>query len=76
MDLAFSRDSVQRVYVQEKLRQAASELREWVADGAAIYVCGSLSGMAPGVDAALREILGDEGVEQLLLERRYRRDVY
>ena len=76
LDLAFSRDSVQRVYVQEKLRQAASELREWVADGAAIYVCGSLSGMAPGVDAALREILGDEGVEQLLLERRYRRDVY
>jgi sulfite reductase (NADPH) flavoprotein alpha-component len=76
LDLAFSRDSAQRVYVQEKLRQAAGELREWVAEGAAIYVCGSLTGMAPGVDTALREILGDEGVEQLLLERRYRRDVY
>jgi sulfite reductase (NADPH) flavoprotein alpha-component len=76
LDLAFSRDSAERIYVQEKLRQAASELREWVADGAAIYVCGSLTGMAPGVDAALREILGDEGVEQLLLEGRYRRDVY
>jgi sulfite reductase (NADPH) flavoprotein alpha-component len=76
LDLAFSRDTAERIYVQEKLRQAADELREWVADGAAIYVCGSLTGMAPGVDAALREILGDEGVEELLLEGRYRRDVY
>ena len=76
LDLAFSRDSAERVYVQDKLRQASDELRHWVAAGAAIYVCGSLTGMAPGVDAALREILGDEGVEELLLERRYRRDVY
>ncbi|MEJ1096117.1 MULTISPECIES: sulfite reductase flavoprotein subunit alpha [unclassified Pseudoxanthomonas] len=76
LDLAFSRDSAERTYVQDKLRQAADELREWVAEGAAIYVCGSLTGMAPGVDAALREILGQEGVEQLLLEGRYRRDVY
>ncbi|WP_368561799.1 sulfite reductase subunit alpha [Pseudoxanthomonas sp. UTMC 1351] len=76
LDLAFSRDSSERIYVQEKLRQAADELRKWTTDGAAIYVCGGLTGMAPGVDAALREILGDEGVEQLLLEGRYRRDVY
>jgi sulfite reductase (NADPH) flavoprotein alpha-component len=76
LDLAFSRDSPQRVYVQERLRQAADELRQWLIEGAAIYVCGSLSGMAPGVDAALREILGDEAVEELLLKGRYRRDVY
>lgn len=76
LDLAFSRDPPQRAYVQDKLRQAADELRSWVAEDAALYVCGSLAGMAPGVDATLREILGEEGVEQLLLEGRYRRDVY
>lgn len=76
LDLAFSRDTTKRIYVQDKLRQAADDLRDWVAGGAAIYVCGSLAGMAPGVDAVLREALGDEDVEQLLMEGRYRRDVY
>jgi sulfite reductase (NADPH) flavoprotein alpha-component len=76
LDLAFSRDPAGRAYVQDKLRLAADELREWVADGAAVYVCGSLTGMAPAVDAVLREVLGDETVEHLLMEGRYRRDVY
>ncbi|MGN7725972.1 sulfite reductase subunit alpha [Luteimonas sp. 22616] len=76
LDLAFSRDDAQRRYVQDALRDAADTLRAWVNDGAAIYVCGSLQGMAPGVDAVLREALGDALVEQLLLDGRYRRDVY
>ncbi|RXR08602.1 sulfite reductase subunit alpha [Pseudoxanthomonas composti] len=76
LDLAFSRDPPQRVYVQDKLRQAADELRNWVDEGAAIYVCGSLAGMAPAVDAELRAILGDAGLQQLRAQGRYRRDVY
>jgi sulfite reductase (NADPH) flavoprotein alpha-component len=64
------------VYVQDRLREAATALRQWVEDGAAIYVCGSLAGMAPGVDAVLREVLGDVVVERLRDEGRYRRDVY
>ena len=76
VDLAFSRDQPQRIYVQDKLRAAAEPLREWMEAGAAIYVCGSLAGMAPGVDAVLREILGDARVEELLASGRYRRDVY
>jgi len=76
LDLAFSRDLPARRYVQDALREAGDELRRWVADGAAIYVCGSLEGMAPGVDAALEDILGAETLEQLRLEGRYRRDVY
>jgi sulfite reductase (NADPH) flavoprotein alpha-component len=44
--------------------------------GAAIYVCGSLEGMAPGVDAALRDALGAATLERLRIEGRYRRDVY
>ncbi|OYT97602.1 MAG: flavodoxin [Pseudomonas sp. PGPPP3] len=76
LDLAFSRDQAVKMYVQDRLRMAAEHLRCWVAEGAAIYVCGSLDGMASGVDAVLREVLGDAQVEALIEEGRYRRDVY
>lgn len=76
LDLAFSRDGARRRYVQDALRDAADTLRTWVHEGAAIHVCGSLQGMAPGVDAVLRDVLGDALVEHLLREGRYRRDVY
>lgn len=75
VDLAWSRDA-SPAYVQDRLREAADELRRWIAQDAAIYVCGSLAGMAPGVDAVLRQALGDATVEQLREQGRYRRDVY
>ncbi|WP_149194916.1 sulfite reductase subunit alpha [Luteimonas suaedae] len=75
IDLAFSRDRPGR-YVQDALREAADTLRAWIADAAALYVCGSLRGMAPGVDAVLRDVLGAAQVEDMLAEGRYRRDVY
>jgi len=76
LDLAFSRDQAQKVYVQDRLREAADELRLWVEEGAAIYICGSLEGMATGVDAVLVEVLGAQRVEALIEQGRYRRDVY
>lgn len=76
LDLAWSREGQSRVYVQDRLRANADALRQWVEQGAAVYVCGSLAGMAPGVDAVLREALGDAKVEQLREAGRYRRDVY
>ena len=76
LDLAFSRDQAQRLYVQDRLREAADELRAWIAEGAAVYVCGSLQGMAAGVDQALRDVLGEAVVEGLVEQGRYRRDVY
>ncbi|WP_416638401.1 PepSY domain-containing protein [Pseudomonas sp. OHS18] len=76
LELAFSRDQAQRLYVQDRLREAADELQTWVEDGAAVYVCGSLQGMAAGVDQVLREVLGDAVVERLVEQERYRRDVY
>lgn len=76
LDLVFSRDQAERIYVQHRLRDTASTLREWTAAGAAIYVCGSLAGMAPGIDAVLRETLGDDAIETMLADGRYRRDVY
>jgi sulfite reductase (NADPH) flavoprotein alpha-component len=76
LDLAFSRDQAAKVYVQDRLREAAAPLREWLAEGAAIYVCGSLDGMASGVDQVLRELLGAAALSTLREEGRYRRDVY
>ena len=76
MDVAFSRDGPERLYVQHLVRRHASTLREWVASGAAIYVCGSLKGMAEGVDAALRDVLDPHDFANLQSSGRYRRDVY
>jgi sulfite reductase (NADPH) flavoprotein alpha-component len=75
-DFAWSREGTTRTYVQHRLGEAADEVRRWIADGASIYVCGSLEGMAPGVDATLREILGEAQVNALMDAGRYRRDVY
>lgn len=76
LDLAFSRDQARKHYVQDLLREHSARLHAWLDEGAAIYVCGSLDGMAGGVDVALREVLGDECVQQLVEDGRYRRDVY
>ncbi|MGF6129566.1 sulfite reductase (NADPH) flavoprotein alpha-component [Pseudomonas frederiksbergensis] len=76
LDLAFSRDQAEKVYVQDRLRESADELKKWLAEGAVIYICGSLQGMASGVDHALNEILGIEEVDRLIEQGRYRRDVY
>ncbi|MDX1724068.1 MAG: sulfite reductase flavoprotein subunit alpha [Pseudomonas sp.] len=76
LDLAFSRDQAQKAYVQDRLGESAELLRAWLAEGAAIYVCGSLEGMAGGVDRVLHDVLGAAAVEQLIEQGRYRRDVY
>lgn len=77
LDLAFSRDQPARIYVQHRLEEAADTVRAWVHErGAALYVCGSLQGMAQGVDDALQAILGQDQVGQLARSGRYRRDVY
>ncbi len=76
VDIVFSRDQTKRIYVQDRLREQAETIRAWLAADAAIYVCGSLEGMAGGVEAALTDIIGAAGVEQLIAQGRYRRDVY
>ncbi len=76
LDLAFSRDQATPRYVQHLVREHAQELRSWVMEGAAIYVCGSLQGMAGGVHEALLDVLGSEVLDALTAEGRYRRDVY
>lgn len=76
LDAVFSRDGGPHRYVQDALQAQAEPLRRWVEDGAAIYVCGSLRNMAPGVDAVLEQVLGGERKQALRLQGRYRRDVY
>lgn len=76
LDLVFSRDGHLQRYVQDALHANEEALRTWVDQDAAIYVCGSLEGMAPGVDAALTDILGASRMTALNEAGRYRRDVY
>ena len=76
LDRVFSRDGQTMRYVQDVLQAQVHVLQEWVADGAAIYVCGSRAGMADGVDAVLTEALGEGVVNSLMQSGRYRRDVY
>jgi sulfite reductase (NADPH) flavoprotein alpha-component len=76
LDVVFSRDGGPLRYVQDVLEVRADAVRAWVDDGAGILVSGSLQGMAPGVDAVLRGILGDALLATMRVEGRYRRDVY
>lgn len=76
LDRAFSRDAGDGRYVQALITEHAAEMAAWVERGAAIYVCGSLEGMAPGVHAALEAALGAHRLVELTEAGRYRRDVY
>lgn len=86
IDLAWSRDQKEKVYVQDKLRQQGAELWRWINDGAHIYVCGDANRMAKDVERALLEVIAefggmdieaaDEFLSELRIERRYQRDVY
>jgi sulfite reductase (NADPH) flavoprotein alpha-component len=86
LDLAFSRDQGDKVYVQDRMREHGAQLWAWLQDGAHLYVCGDASRMAKDVDAALKSIAAQHGamgadeadayVSGLARERRYLRDVY
>ncbi|WP_235531606.1 PepSY domain-containing protein [Sphingomonas sp. Leaf67] len=72
----WSRDPGGPRYVQDAVAANAPAIAAAVATGAAIYVCGSVQGMAPAVHTALATILGETMVEAMLEEGRYRRDIY
>ena len=77
LDVAFSRDQPEKRYVQHALWDARADLAAWVADGAAIYVCGDANAMAKDVHEMLLPILGGkEKLDQLRRDGRYLRDVY
>ena len=86
LDTAFSRDQSEKIYVQNRMLENAARLWEWLGNGAHIYVCGDAKRMAKDVDAALLQIVREQGglateaaqafINQLKSEKRYQRDVY
>ena len=84
--LAWSRDQAEKVYVQDKLREEAASVWQWLQDGAYVYVCGDAARMAKDVERALLDIIAGEGgmdadaaedyLDELRQTRRYQRDVY
>ncbi len=86
LDLAFSRDQAEKVYVQTRMREQAAELYRWLEDGASVYVCGDASRMAKDVEQALLDVVagqrgrGDDDAQAYLADLRrggrYVRDVY
>jgi sulfite reductase (NADPH) flavoprotein alpha-component len=85
LDLAFSRDQSERIYVQQRMRERAREVWEWIEEGAHLFVCGGMA-MGKDVDAALVAIIARQGnmgtgaakayLANLAREQRYLRDVY
>ena len=86
IDVAFSRDQEQKIYVQDRLRQNAAQVWQWLEKGASFYVCGDMSSMAKEVELALLQIIEQQGnntqtqaknyLNQLKKQARYQRDVY
>lgn len=86
LDLAFSRDQAEKIYVQDRMLENGGELWSWLEAGGHFYVCGDASRMAKDVDAALHKVIEIAGgktaeeaktyVEKMKAEKRYQRDVY
>jgi sulfite reductase (NADPH) flavoprotein alpha-component len=86
LSLAFSRDQAQKIYVQDRMREAGAEIWQWLEEGAYFYVCGDASRMAKDVDSTLRDIVKQHGgfddidtvnyMRKLNMQKRYLRDVY
>ena len=86
IDLAFSRNQKEKIYVQHRMLEAAADIWSWLDDGAHFYVCGDASCMAKDVDRALKQIIADDGqmqdedaihyVSNMKQDGRYQQDVY
>lgn len=86
MDVAFSRDQAEKIYVQDRLKEQASEVFSWLERGAHLYICGDANRMAKDVHQTLIEIISEQGglsseqAEQYLKDlrsnKRYQKDVY
>ena len=86
MDVAFSRDQAEKVYVQDRLKEQANDVFAWLERGAHLYICGDANRMAKDVHQTLIDIISEQGqlsteqAEQYLKDlrsnKRYQKDVY
>lgn len=86
IDLAFSRDQPEKIYVQHRMWEERAELWRWLQEGAVLYLCGDANRMAKDVEAVLRRIAVDQGglgedaaagwLDEQVRAKRFRKDVY
>ncbi|MEB7434716.1 assimilatory sulfite reductase (NADPH) flavoprotein subunit [Staphylococcus pasteuri] len=86
LDVAFSRDTEHKVYVQHRILENSEQFNEWIQNGAAIYICGDEKQMAKDVHQTIKEVLikeqnlseteAEDYLKQMKKENRYQRDVY
>ena len=86
MDVAFSRDQAEKVYVQHRVLEQAESVYQWLESGAHLYVCGDMNHMAKDVHQALIEVIEQQSdrtleessdwLDQLITDKRYQRDIY
>ncbi|NWN81807.1 MAG: assimilatory sulfite reductase (NADPH) flavoprotein subunit [Halomonas sp.] len=86
LDVAFSRDQQEKVYVQHRIRERGAEVWRWLERGAHLYVCGDAEAMAPDVHAALLDVIVEASgksredatdyLRELTRQKRYQRDIY
>lgn len=86
MDVAFSRDTDEKVYVQHRIQENAETFNQWLEDGASIYICGDEKHMASDVHQAIVKVISDtrhistedaeDILKQMKKDKRYQRDVY
>ncbi|MFT5164349.1 MAG: sulfite reductase (NADPH) flavoprotein alpha-component, partial [Alteromonadaceae bacterium] len=86
LDVAFSRDQANKVYVQDRIKEKGAALYQWLENGAHLYICGDGSKMAKDVHQTLLEVIqthgnqddtqAEEYLNQLRLNKRYQKDVY
>lgn len=86
LDVAFSRDQAEKVYVQDRIKENAAEVFAWLERGAHLYICGDMSRMAKDVEATLLDIIAEHGklstddatnyLKDLRNAKRYQKDVY
>ena len=86
MNVAFSRDQAEKVYVQHRILEQAKSVYEWLESGAHLYICGDMNHMAKDVHQALIEVIEQQSdrtleeasdwLDQLITDKRYQRDIY
>lgn len=86
MDVAFSRDRTDKIYVQHRMKEQARDIFAWLEEGAHVYVCGDATHLAPDVHQMLIDIVAGQSrtgheaaedyVRSLQADHRYQRDVY
>jgi len=86
MNVAFSRDQAEKVYIQHKLLEEAASVYEWIEQGATLYICGDINNLAKDVHDTLIQIISEQSgksledaetqLDNMKVSRKYQRDVY